>query len=336
MGITSKRPRAGSQYRCLHTSLAALLILDATSPSVGKAVGQDAAAASKTSADFLVGVVGEHFVIRLTKPELIEIARARIKGTKPQGIVSGRLIESDGGFNAGNGGKNWSWHLDPDSVQFPQLTTEVCDGKPSDVESNKDHWINSVKMFCPWNAKIEREVSSQTAASDWEYHQDFTKGAGWDADIDGCKVRWCDGKDWDGKAGCDANGALRLIKKGNETVVFVDFGEQKFTQASIKLKYFHIQLDGDVENSADSKLQYRQGKDDAPSCATTKGIYKTVRELSTTSPATGKPVCAEEEATVDLDSGSHVVYWKFLKGGYPRAIIIDDITLRLSSTATTK
>ena len=31
--------------------------------------------------------------------------------------------------------EGWSWSLDPADFEFAELTTEVCDGNPSDVES---------------------------------------------------------------------------------------------------------------------------------------------------------------------------------------------------------
>ena len=123
---------------------------------------EGAAAASDDVAhgvDFVVAVNDQHFVLRLVKPADIALARARIKGTARQGIVSGKLVDGDGGFNRDDAGKRkWSWHLDPESIQFPQLAMEVCDGRPSDVEGNKEHWINDIKRYCPWGAKIEAEL----------------------------------------------------------------------------------------------------------------------------------------------------------------------------------
>lgn len=31
---------------------------------------------------------------------------------------------------------------------------ELCDGLPSDVESNLDYWVDTVRYFCPWSGKI--------------------------------------------------------------------------------------------------------------------------------------------------------------------------------------
>jgi hypothetical protein len=120
--------------------------------------------ASKTTTetipvDFVVQVVFQSFVIRLVRDDQIAIARARVNKFQKQGIVSGKLLAGDGGFNRDpNNSKKWSWRLDPESIHFPQWSMEVCDGKPSDVEENVDHWVNDIKMYCPWSAQIIREL----------------------------------------------------------------------------------------------------------------------------------------------------------------------------------
>jgi hypothetical protein len=44
----------------------------------------------------------------------------------------------------------YSWHIDPASVEFADVTTEVCDGLPSHVEANT---ITSDR-YCPWQAEV--------------------------------------------------------------------------------------------------------------------------------------------------------------------------------------
>jgi hypothetical protein len=113
--------------------------------------------------DFVVQVNQEFFVVRLVDPQLISKAWGRIAGSVPQGIVSGKLADTDGGFNRDpNSQKAWTWHLIPETVSFPQLSMEVCDGRPSDVEGNKQHWLNDVRMYCPWQAKIIREITTNS------------------------------------------------------------------------------------------------------------------------------------------------------------------------------
>jgi hypothetical protein len=88
------------------------------------------------------------FTVRMHDPQLIQRA-ADLVGQPDQPILNGTLARGDGGFN-----QPWSWHLVPGSVQFADLTTEVCDGCPQMVEQDLDYWVDTVGRFCPWSSRI--------------------------------------------------------------------------------------------------------------------------------------------------------------------------------------
>jgi hypothetical protein len=92
---------------------------------------------------------GEVFRILLRDSASIAQARA-VLGSGNRRIVSGALASGNGGFNA-----PWSWHLDPDTVRFPEVAIELCDGCPSDVEANGGNW--GAGTFCPWTSEIIAE-----------------------------------------------------------------------------------------------------------------------------------------------------------------------------------
>jgi len=48
----------------------------------------------------------------------------------------------------------WSWHPDPNDVEFADLTIELCDGVPSYIEENKQEWFDTVGSWCPWSAVV--------------------------------------------------------------------------------------------------------------------------------------------------------------------------------------
>jgi hypothetical protein len=58
-------------------------------------------------------------------------------------------VRGDGGFNA-----PWSWHLDPLSIAVPDASIELCDGRPSMVQSDLDYWVDTVHTYCPWAARV--------------------------------------------------------------------------------------------------------------------------------------------------------------------------------------
>jgi hypothetical protein len=95
-------------------------------------------------ADFIVDVVGERFVMRVTDPETIRRADEQIRGLNRM-FPLGPLRAGDGGFN-----QPWTWHLDPDETRLVEAAIEVCDGRPSYVETHRDGF----PVYCPWGARI--------------------------------------------------------------------------------------------------------------------------------------------------------------------------------------
>ncbi|HYE57150.1 MAG TPA: hypothetical protein VD948_01545 [Rhodothermales bacterium] len=104
-------------------------------------------------ATFEVEVNKERFYVAMATEAQAAEARTHLASGR-EGVLHGALVRGNGGFNTG-----YRWHLDPASVSFPDAAIEVCDGRPrSDVESDLDYWINTVRYYCPWGAKIVREV----------------------------------------------------------------------------------------------------------------------------------------------------------------------------------
>jgi hypothetical protein len=85
----------------------------------------------------------EQFRVRLTTEAQVRAARAAQAGG-PASIPVGRIV-SGTEVNAG-----WSWHLE--NVTFAEVTIELCDGRPSDVERAGPGFANG--QFCPWSARI--------------------------------------------------------------------------------------------------------------------------------------------------------------------------------------
>ena len=90
-------------------------------------------------------VVDEQYKIELATPELVAHAEALLAGEDVAAIPLGTVVRDDPGVNV-----PWSWHIDPATLQFAELTIEVCDGLPSYVE---DETVTSPD-FCPWSAEI--------------------------------------------------------------------------------------------------------------------------------------------------------------------------------------
>jgi hypothetical protein len=87
----------------------------------------------------------ETYKVELATPELVEHARQLLAGGEDGRIPNGVVVRDSPSVN-----EPWTWHIDPDTLEFADVTTEVCDGLPSDVE---DDLIMS-DYYCPWSAVI--------------------------------------------------------------------------------------------------------------------------------------------------------------------------------------
>lgn len=100
-------------------------------------------------ATFDVG--GEPFRVWTTNPETIQQLKALKNSTSSAHIPNGRILRGSGkaGYN-----QPWTWHLDPQDIQMAEVTTEVCDGRPSYINQQLDEFVDSVKRYCPWSAQL--------------------------------------------------------------------------------------------------------------------------------------------------------------------------------------
>lgn len=101
---------------------------------------------------FVLEVSGEEFRVQVTDPAEVAKLEAR-HAADQEGVVSGDLLPGDGGFN-----QPWSWHLDPTTVHVPDLSIELCDGRPSMVEEDLLYWLTNVGAYCPWGARVVRVI----------------------------------------------------------------------------------------------------------------------------------------------------------------------------------
>lgn len=88
---------------------------------------------------------GETYKIELITPELLKHAEGLLDGEQIAAIPLGTVVRDAPEVN-----EPWSWHIDPATLEFADMTIEVCDGLPSHVEDNT---ITS-DQFCPWSAKV--------------------------------------------------------------------------------------------------------------------------------------------------------------------------------------
>ncbi len=107
------------------------------------------------SAVFVIAVEDEQFRVHIEDEDVADEARVLLRTGESRNI-NGEIARGPGGVNGG-----YSWHLRPATVEFADVTIELCDGMPSYVEENVDYYVDTVKRYCPWGAKVVSEVNTQ-------------------------------------------------------------------------------------------------------------------------------------------------------------------------------
>lgn len=91
-------------------------------------------------------VVGQPYRVHITNQTGIDGAIALWNGTSTANIPNGTLVCEPAAYNC-----DWSFHVDPATVAFAEVTIEVCDGTPSYVDENCASFGN---QYCPWSAEL--------------------------------------------------------------------------------------------------------------------------------------------------------------------------------------
>ena len=151
--VDRRRPGATLRIVAVAALAASLAACSTVGPSTAPASPTPATptarptASPPTQAGVIVTVAagGETYRILLTEADDIAIARDLLAGKASSNIPNGRVVRGAAGVNTG-----YSWHIDPNDVEWAEMTIELCDGKPSDVEKN----AISGDRFCPWSAQV--------------------------------------------------------------------------------------------------------------------------------------------------------------------------------------
>ena len=92
----------------------------------------------------------EEFRIWVTNEQTIQQILDLRDGKSSANIPNGALHEGEG---LADHNAPWLWHVDPVDIEMAEFTIEVCDGRPSLVDSLLDDYLR-VGRFCPWGAQL--------------------------------------------------------------------------------------------------------------------------------------------------------------------------------------
>ncbi len=103
------------------------------------------------------GIAKKPFVIALKDPDKIKHARQILSGHEVLAQhVLGTIVKEKADYNP-----DWSYHFDPDTIEFFELAAEVCDASIQYVEDNLEKAGGAFLpkcVWCPWSSTLVREV----------------------------------------------------------------------------------------------------------------------------------------------------------------------------------
>ncbi|MFI0485569.1 calmodulin-binding protein [Actinomadura sp. 9N215] len=102
-------------------------------------------------------ITREEAVLKLTDPAKIQHARDLVSGeTYDRPHVVGRILKRQADYNP-----RWSFHYNPDTVDFFDVAIEVCDATLPYVEDHLDEAGGAFLpglVWCPWTSRLIREI----------------------------------------------------------------------------------------------------------------------------------------------------------------------------------
>jgi hypothetical protein len=97
------------------------------------------------------------FVIKLLDPGKIQHARHMLRGEEKLSVhVHGTIVKRQAPYNP-----NWSFHLDPESINCFQNAVEVCEASIRYVEEHLEEIGGSTlprSHWCPWSSRLIDEL----------------------------------------------------------------------------------------------------------------------------------------------------------------------------------
>ena len=98
----------------------------------------------------------ETFIFQLNDPALISQARSMLAGLRPSLHIMGKVVRQPAVYN-----RPWSYHLEPNSIQFFHSAVELCDETIVSVEQHLDEVCGNFLpgcTWCPWSSRLVEEV----------------------------------------------------------------------------------------------------------------------------------------------------------------------------------
>jgi hypothetical protein len=111
--------------------------------------GTESPCADRTGgAEIVITVNDETFRFWSTNAAFIDAAQAHYDAGSSQVALFNDLVTGT------DCDEQWTFHVDPDAMEWADFAIEVCDGRPSDVEGDQAYWIDQLDQWCPWGPEV--------------------------------------------------------------------------------------------------------------------------------------------------------------------------------------
>ncbi|MEU7004712.1 calmodulin-binding protein [Nonomuraea sp. NPDC046570] len=138
-------------------ALAAVAMLALATPAQAQAAAAHHRAAAPEAYFEYTDITRETAVVKLTDPAKIQHARNLLNGTTTaEPHLIGKIVKRPAPYNL-----RWSYHYDPNSVDFFDYAFEVCDATIPYVEEHLDEAGGAFLpglVWCPWTSHLVREI----------------------------------------------------------------------------------------------------------------------------------------------------------------------------------
>jgi hypothetical protein len=102
-------------------------------------------------------VTGHTFIVEITNPADIRHARELVRGqTHDLPHILARIVKHPAPYNP-----QWSYHIDPSTIEFFDVSTEVCDATIPYVQEHLSEAGGAFLpglIWCDWSSHLVREI----------------------------------------------------------------------------------------------------------------------------------------------------------------------------------
>ena len=114
-------------------------------------IGVEGTVADWRDSSFIVATSNENLITQIEAQLALPVAQRK--------IVNGQLVSGNAGYNK-NATHQFTWHFKEDNWELTDFSIDIYDGRPySDLDTDTDYWLNTVKRFAPWNSYVKKEIS---------------------------------------------------------------------------------------------------------------------------------------------------------------------------------